>query len=389
MAAQYPVGVRMGEYLHHAVRVVGGQGPAAGCEGEYAGLVGRAIRLQLLLGLAHCRHLGVGVDHRGNTVVVHLGGLAGDTLGHHDTLFRALVSQHRTAHHIANGKDVGGLGFAVVIDENVAAFIQGEAAVTGEQFLGAGLAAHRHDQPVEGFGLVAVGRGVGHLHRALLDPGAGDTGSQAYIQALLLENPGGLPGDLHVHHGQELVQCLEHDHLGAQPVPDAAQFQADDTRPDNPQARGYFPQFQGAGRIDDVLVIDGRGGDLHRHGARGNDHVARVQHLHVAVLVGHFHTRPGQDLARARYGGDAVVLEQPGYAAGQLLDDLFLALQHGRHIDFGALDRNAVHRQVIPCLGELVTAVQQRLGGDTAYIEAGATQADLALVIQPLLDTGH
>ena len=83
------------------------------------------------------------------------------------------------------------------------------------------------------------------------------------------------------------------------------------------------------------------------------------------------------------------MLEQPRYAAGQLIDDLFLALQHGRHVDFGALDRDAVHRQVIPCLGKLVTAVQQRLGGDAADIEAGATQADLALVIQPLLDTGH
>ena len=68
---------------------------AVGHEGELAGLVVAARRLQLLLGLADPGDLGGGVDHARDHPVVHVAGLAGDELGDGDALVLGLVGQHR------------------------------------------------------------------------------------------------------------------------------------------------------------------------------------------------------------------------------------------------------------------------------------------------------
>src|SRR5210317_1838963 len=82
------------------------------------------------------------------------------------------------------------------------------------------------------------------------------------------------------------------------------------------------------------------------------------------------------------------MFKQTGDAARQLVDNLFLAAEHRGHVDAGIVDGDPVHGEVIPYLGEFLAAVEQGLGRYAAYIQAGTPEAYLALVIQPLFNTG-
>jgi hypothetical protein len=77
-------------------------GATVGAERESADLVGDALGLQRLLGLADPGDFRAGVDHPRNGVVIQMTVLAGDDLGHHDAFLGTLVRQHRPAHHVAN-----------------------------------------------------------------------------------------------------------------------------------------------------------------------------------------------------------------------------------------------------------------------------------------------
>ncbi|MNZ58411.1 hypothetical protein D3C78_764180 [compost metagenome] len=87
-------------------------------------------------------------------------------------------------------------------------------------------------------------------------------------------------------------------------------------------------------------------------------------------------------------GGDAVGLEQSGDAAGQVLDDVGLALDHRRHVHGHAFHLDAVDLKGFLGFVVLVGAVQQRLGRDAAYVQAGTAESDLAVLADVLLDAG-
>ncbi len=85
----------------------------------------------------------------GMTVVVDLRHFAGDQVGHRDALFRALVRQHRAAHRVADGPDVGNAGAAFIIDLDKAALVELDAGAVGQQTLGVGPTADRDDDLVD------------------------------------------------------------------------------------------------------------------------------------------------------------------------------------------------------------------------------------------------
>src|SRR5690606_33753232 len=92
----------------------------------------------------------------GDGVVVHEPRLAGDDLGHHDALFRALMRQHGAAHHVANGINPGNVGPALLIDVDETALVQQQVGVVGEQVLGVRPAADGNDNLVDRQGLLAL-----------------------------------------------------------------------------------------------------------------------------------------------------------------------------------------------------------------------------------------
>ena len=123
-----------------------------------------------------------------------------------------------------------------------------------EQILRVGTPADRDDEPVDGERLLALGIGVGDLDGVARDRRAGHLGAQADVQALLLEVPQRLLGDLLVGDRQEIRQRLEHDHLAAEPPPDAAQLEADHAGADDAEALRHGVEVERAPGIDDAAV---------------------------------------------------------------------------------------------------------------------------------------
>src|SRR5260221_13401927 len=116
-------GVRIGirEEFHQAARVAERPRPGIGHEREGAGTVGDAFGLQLLLGFAHPRDLGRGVDHPGDGIEIHVRVLPGDALGHGHALLLRLVREHRPAHHVADRPHASETRAAVLVHDDEAA----------------------------------------------------------------------------------------------------------------------------------------------------------------------------------------------------------------------------------------------------------------------------
>jgi hypothetical protein len=83
-----------------------------------------------------------------------------------------------------------------------------------------------------------------------------------------------------------------------------------------------------------------------RLGTRGDDDMRGFDDLAIdvdapAVVLA------TDELAVAGQQRDLVLLEQALDAAGELGDDVVLALDHGRHVDLHALRRDAVHLEAV------------------------------------------
>ncbi|MNQ93076.1 hypothetical protein D3C85_1085230 [compost metagenome] len=248
MHAQYFIRAFVRQDLHEAFGLVVDLGPAVGGEGELADPVGAALGLQLLLALAHGGDFRAGVDHVGDDVVIHLGGLAGNALDADDGLVLGLVRQHRAGGDVAYHPDPRRAALVAVVGEH-AAWIGGQANGLQAQALGVGAATDGHQYVVgpEGFRQAAGGGFDGELHGVLIDLGAGDLGTQLEAHALL--GQGALQGfaGFVVQARTDAAQVFHHRHLGAQAAPDRAQLQADHPGADHHQVLGHFRQGQGAG----------------------------------------------------------------------------------------------------------------------------------------------
>jgi hypothetical protein len=126
-----------------------------------------------------------------------------------------------------------------------------------------------------------------------------------------------------------------------------------------------------------ILLSTGMPGRWRALRAGGDDDVGGFDDLAIdvdapAVVLA------ADELAVAGQQRDLVLLEQALDAAGELGDDVVLALDHGRHVDLDALRRDAVHLEAV--LGFLVELgrAQQRLRRNAADVEASAAETDFA-----------
>ena len=213
MHAQDAVVVGVRKDLHQAGALVGGQRATGGRERELAGAVGLAVGLEFLLGLAHPGDLRMGVDDRRDAIVVDQRFVASQPFDHHDPFLHALVRQHGTAHHVADGVDLRRIGGAKVVDEQKAALIEVHAAVLGEQALGERHPTHSDDQLVDVELVIALLVLVFDLDAGLGDGCAHDPGSQADVEALSAEFSQRVPGNARIGHGKEILQCLVDHHV--------------------------------------------------------------------------------------------------------------------------------------------------------------------------------
>ena len=236
--------------------------------------------------------------------------------------------------------------------------------------------------------MLAVLVGVGEVDLVLLHLGLGQLGTELDVQAQLLEFLQRDLGDVRVGGTEEVGQGFEHGHFGTQAAPHAAQLQADHAGADHAQALGHFVDVQRAGVVDDVLAVELGERQLDRHRAGGQDHVGGADGLLGAVVAGDLDLVALQQLALAEEAGDLVGLEQLATPPVNCLTILSLRPMKVPRSTFGVLHGDAVHRQVVRDVVELLGRIQQRLGRDAAHVEAGAAEGLLAVLAGPGVDAG-
>ena len=179
--------------------------------------------------------------------------LAGDGLGHRHALVLGLVREHRPGDGVADGVDAGHGGLPAGVDLDLAARAEHDAELVEAEPLGVGPAAggDQHDVGVERLLAVVLAQLVGDADAALAGLGALHRGAEDDLQALLGQQLLQRPADLEVHAGGDLVEELEHRHLGAEPGIDRAELEADDAGADHRQPLRDRGKLERAGGADD------------------------------------------------------------------------------------------------------------------------------------------
>ena len=213
-------------------------------------------RLQLLLGLAHHRHLRVGVDHRRYRVITHAIGPAEHRVDRDDPLANRHVREHVPPGHVAAGPDVGHVGAALVVHADApgghvdADLLQPEV---GDDRSAAG-------------GVEDVGRRVAVLsaggilivQRVAVD--AQDQAGQVDLDAAAAQDLEQLVGDVTVAAGGDPRQRLVHRDLGADLVEEGGELETDVPAADDRDPLRHCRELERRGRVENALAVDARDG---------------------------------------------------------------------------------------------------------------------------------
>ena len=258
MRAKDAIGFLVDEEFDEPVGGEVGLGPAIAHEGELAGLVGAALFLELLLGLADGGDLGVGVDHAGDDAVIHVTVLARDDASGGHALVLGLVGQHGTRDTVADGVDALDVGLPVVVGLDLAALGHLDAKAVEAQPVGERLAprGNQHHVGIERFLAVVLAQLVGDLGLGFHRFDALNGGAHDGVQALFLEHLVEVLLHFAIHAGGDMVEIFHDRHLGPKAGIDRAQFQPDDAGADDDQFLGHLGQFQRAGGGDDGFLVD-------------------------------------------------------------------------------------------------------------------------------------
>ena len=185
-------------------------------------------------------------------------------------------------------------------------------------------------------------------------------------------------GDLQtlVHRAEKNRQRFEYRDFSAQSAPYTAHFEPDHTGADHAEAFRHFADSERASIGKYEFLVEIGAGQRARIGARRDDGVFGEQGLR----------RFARDLYLAAFGIgfhktaatveklDFVFLEQVNDAVVILFDDLVLARQHLPDIDAQPLDLDAVLRELVAGVLEILRRLQQRLGRNAADVGAGAAE---------------
>src|SRR5690606_990589 len=210
--------------------------------------------------------------------------------------------------------------------------------------------------------------------------------TQTDVKTLLGESLLGFLGNLIIGGRQELVHGFDDGHFRTQTGPLFRSFQADHARADHAQLGRSALEIQRTSGVDDDVLIDRSRRDVYWLRARGQDHVLGCQDFNTAVELGDFNLLARQQLAVTFEQGHAIALDQRRNTAGEVFDDYVLAADHRRYVHVDVTGGNAVNLEAFAGFMELVGAVQQRLGRNAAYVQAGATQGGLAFLALVLFD---
>ena len=199
-------------------------------------------------------------------------------------------------------------------------------------------------------------------------------GTHDELHALFLEHS--LHRLLHfaVHAGGHGIKKFNNGYIGAEAFVDRAKLEPDDTGPDHDHRFGDTWEREGAGRGHDGLLVDFNPRQGRRLGAGGDDDVlGLVGRFTDLDLTGGGDRRPALDPV------DLVLFEEKLDALGVAVDHILFIGLHLRPIDLGGRGLEAHGRKIVLGHVQRMGRVQERLGGDTADVEAGAAERLAAL----------
>ena len=220
-----------------------------------------------------------------------------------------------------------------------------------------------------------------HLDRALAGLDALHLGAGRDRDVLLLESALDHPRDVLVLGGEDLVQHLDQDHLGAEASIGGGDLGAGGARPDHCDPLRLLGERPGAPGVDHALAeFDAR--DRHRHRACGEHHRARfiglVADLDVAV---------GCQRALALDHLDLVLVPEHLHPARQRFRDLGASSAERLPIEAGALyldaELGAMERMLVELRG-----VEHGLRWDAGVVEAASAGLVLLDHGGPLAELG-
>ena len=183
-----------------------------------------------------------------------------------------------------------------------------------------------------------------------------------------------MPADLVVHAGQDAIEELDHQDLGAEPPPDRAELETDHPGAHDEKFPGHLVEHERAGRGHDALLVDLDALEARNVRAGGDDDGFRFQRLGLAVGGFHLDLAGRHDAADALNAIDLVLLEEIGDALDVAVDAFVLELHHGGEVERGLADLDAHAGELMPGLFKQFGGVQQRLRRNAADVEAGAAE---------------
>ena len=286
------------------------------------------------------------------------------------------MRQHGTGDRVADGVDARHIGGVAGIDDHASLVVGLHAGFFEPETLGEGHATdrHQHDIGIDCFRRTAGGRLDRGLELVSRDLDAGDLGRKLECDPLLFKQALELAADLAVQSGQDAVEELDHDDLGAQAAPHRAEFEPDHAGPDHQEPLRHLVQHERTGRGDDTLFVDLDAAQA-RDIRAGGDH-DRLAFDRLAGAVGGFHLdlAGSGDATETREGLDLVLLEQEGNTLDVAVDAFVLEFHHGGEIELRLTKLDAHLAEQVAGFFEQLGGVQQRLRGNAADIEASAAE---------------
>src|SRR3954447_10375893 len=356
--------------LHEAFSLIRGAGPAIGAEGKPSYLVVQLALLGLIFGEPDAGHLRVAVGDAGN-VVVHdrLWVVPRHQLGHYDTLAAALVGQHGRAGNVADGVDACRAGLQCCrVHLNEAAVGELHAGLLEPQILGVDRAArgHEHLLRLNRLALAAALQLERHLvlgYRGLLDLDA-----RPHLDAALLVALGECVGGFGILQGQNPRKHLDQGDLGAKGVEDVGELATNRSGADDSHGGGGLLQEERFVRTDHRALVDLESdlGYAFDPGPRGNDQCFPG----LILVLAYLHCAIGAEHAAALDHSDFVLFYEKLDPLGVLLRHAARTTHRDPIVGLDASDLDTQFLRVVTHEVGDIGAVQQRLGGDAADIDA-------------------
>ncbi len=273
------------------------------------------------------------------------------------------MGQLQAGHDVPDRPDVADPGVQPLVGAHEAA-VERDALRLVAQVGGVRPAPDGHQQDV-GLELLAVLEVHRHRVGGLLD--AGELRADLVVDLALAELALELLGEELVLVGHQVRQGLDDRDLGAEALPDARELHADDPAAEHDHAVGHVVEVDGLGGGHDAAAELEPG---QRLGVRagGQHEVAAGVALPVDLDgVG------ADQRAVAVDHGDLAGLHQSLQALVELADDAVLVGVDAGHVDARQGGLDPVGLALTGVVGDL-GGVQQRLGGDAAPVQAGATE---------------